>query len=71
MAALLGSTPDSHGMTSQDFQDNMKKMADLFNNVSSSSPDAHVPAPNSVYIKVPARRASTHDAAASTSTPPP
>ena len=35
MADLLGNRPDSHDATSQDFQDKMKKMADLFNNCSS------------------------------------
>ena len=46
-------------------------MADLFNNFSSSSPDAPVPNPKSVHIEVPARGASSQDASTLTSTLPP
>ena len=84
MAALLSSGPDYQDMTPQDYQDNMKTMADLFNLLSSRSLEADNPAtvaaastsdrrkPNkSVSTKAPACVAFSHDVAAATLIPPP
>jgi hypothetical protein len=71
MAALLGSGSDSQDVTPQDYQDKMKKMADLFNFLSSSSPEVDVPASKSVHIKAPVCGASSQDATTSTSISPP
>jgi hypothetical protein len=84
MAALLSSGPDSQDATQRDYQDKIKKMADLFNMLPSNLPEVAGPVvvatastldnrePNkSVCITAPACGASSRDAAALASIPSP